>query len=206
MSPKDKETNINRIFVVSVTLALVLTLTGIFMGMAFRTRQLIHDTLMHESRAHFKSIVLTRKWNAKYGGVYVEKRDGVESNPYLENPDILGVNGKVYTKKNPALMTREISEYAEAEDLFKFHITSLNPLNPENRPDDFESKALAYFETGEDELAEIETLNNKRYFRYMAPLYVEEECLQCHAKQGYKLEKSETESVSCLILNVFMQR
>jgi diguanylate cyclase (GGDEF)-like protein len=185
--PGDKETNINRTFVVSVSLAIILILSGMFMGMAFRTRQLIDDTLMHEARAHFKGIILTRKWNAEYGGVYVEKRQGVESNPYLENPDILGVDGKVYTKRHPELMTREISEYAENEDMFKFHITSLNPLNPENRPDDFESKALAYFETGEDEIAQIEIINNKRHFRYMAPLYVEQECLQCHAKQGYKL-------------------
>jgi diguanylate cyclase (GGDEF)-like protein len=187
MSPKDKETNINRTFIISVSLAIILTLSGIFMGMAVRTRQLIDDTFLHEARAHFKSIVLTRKWNAKYGGVYVEKRHGVESNPYLENPDILGVDGKVYTKRHPALMTREISEYAEKEGLFKFHITSLNPLNPANRPDEFESKALALFDEGEEEFAQIETFNNKRYFRYMAPLYVDEECLQCHSKQGYKL-------------------
>jgi diguanylate cyclase (GGDEF)-like protein len=30
-------------------------------------------------------------------------------------------------------------------------------------------------------------MNKKTYFRYMAPLYVESECLQCHAKQGYNL-------------------
>jgi len=50
----------------------------------------------------------------------------VISNPYLVNPDITAVDGKVYTKKNPALMTREISELAAKEGEYQFHITSLN--------------------------------------------------------------------------------
>ncbi len=43
--------------------------------------------------------------------------------------------------KNPALMTREISEYARESGDFIYHITSINPLNPNNTPDDFEKSA-----------------------------------------------------------------
>ena len=84
-------------------------------------------------------------------------------------------------------MTREISEYSEKEGLFKFHITSLNLLNPANKPDDFETRALFLFERGTKEFSITEKKNNITYFRYMAPLYVEEECLQCHSNQGYKI-------------------
>jgi diguanylate cyclase (GGDEF)-like protein len=119
--------------------------------------------------------------------VYVEKKPGMLANPYLENPDIKTCDGKVYTKKNPALMTREISEYSEKEGLISFHMTSLKPLNPQNRPDAFEAKALQSFEKGAEERYQIEERHGRAFFRYIAPLYVEEECLQCHAKQGYKI-------------------
>jgi diguanylate cyclase (GGDEF)-like protein len=83
-------------------------------------------------------------------------------------------------------MTREISEYASEEDQFSFHITSLKLLNPNNEPDEFEKKALRSFESGEEEASLIVTTNNKAYYRYMAPLYVDESCLECHSEQGYK--------------------
>ena len=66
-------------------------------------------------------------------------------------------------------------------------MTSLNPLNPNNKPDEFEARALRLFEKGEKEAFEEKKLNSGSYFRYMAPLYVEKDCLQCHAKQGYRL-------------------
>jgi diguanylate cyclase (GGDEF)-like protein len=140
------------------------------------------------ARVLFNTIVLTRKWNANYGGVYVEKRAGVESNPFLMNPDIRTTNGMVLTKRNPALMTREISEYAAREGMFTFHLTSLNLLNPQNKPDAFEKQALQAFERGEwKEVTRMEKITGRSYFRYMAPLYVESECLQCHRNQDYKV-------------------
>jgi len=156
--------------------------------MAIRTRQLLNEENIIQARIVFNTIVLARKWNAKYGGVYVEKKHGVESNPYLENPDIRTVDGRVFTLRNPALMTREISEHAEKEGMFKFHITSLRLINPHNKPDEFEEKALRQFETGAvKELFQTELINKRRYFRYMAPLYIEQDCLQCHKHQNYAI-------------------
>ena len=144
-----------------------------------------------QARVVFNTIVLTRKWNANYGGVYVEKKEGVESNPYLINPDIKTVDGRVFTLRNPAFMTREISEYAEKEGMFKFHITSLKLMNPHNEADEFEKKALLQFETGAvKEVSGTELVNNRTYFRYMAPLYIENDCLQCHKHQNYAVGDS----------------
>ncbi len=75
----------------------------------------VEEFVLARARAHFRDIVLTRRWAAEYGGVYVEKREGVEANPYLENPDVVADNGKTYTLRNPALMTREVSELAARE-------------------------------------------------------------------------------------------
>ena len=183
---KDQEKTIYARFIISVGITFVACLFGIFLIVSITNRKLIYEQAKTQARSIFNSIVMTRKWNARYGGVYVEKKAGMVSNPYLDHPDIVTVDGKIYTQKNPALMAREISEYAEQEGLFKFHITSLNLLNPDNTPDAFETRALHLFEKGENELFANEQKGKSTYFRYMAPLYVEESCLQCHAKQGYK--------------------
>ena len=65
-------------------------------------------------------------------------------------------------------------------------ITSLKPLNPNNQPDDKERTALTAFETGVPEFAWEQDIDGMAHYRYMAPLKVEESCLTCHAKQGYR--------------------
>jgi diguanylate cyclase (GGDEF)-like protein len=173
-------------FIISTGLVIALVLSGIFLDMAIRTRQLMNEENIIQARVVFNTIALTRKWNANYGGVYVEKKQGVESNPYLINPDIKTVDGRVFTLRNPAFMTREISEYAEKEGLFKFHITSLKLMNPHNEADEFEKKALLQFEGGAvKEVTKTEVINNRTNFRYMAPLRIENDCLQCHKHQHY---------------------
>jgi uncharacterized phosphosugar-binding protein len=121
--------------------------------MAVRTSQLIKEENLVQARTLLDSILLARKWNSDYGGVYIEKKKGVQSNPYLKDPDIRTTDGRIFTNRNPALMTREISEYARREGRFVFHITSLKPLNPGNAPDSFETEALKLFEKGIVELS-----------------------------------------------------
>jgi len=180
------ERTIYRSFILSAGLVFLFCLIIIFSVVTATNRKLIYEQAKTEARALFHSIVITRKWNAVHGGVYVEKKAGMISNPYLDDPDITSTDGRVFTKKNPALMTREISAYAEQEGLFRFNITSLKPLNPDNRPDAFEERALTLFEQGEKEAFQSEHLKGKTVFRYMAPLFVDQECLKCHAIQGYR--------------------
>lgn len=176
-----------RAFIVSVSLAVAVCISGAFLGIALRARTLIKNEMLNRARTDFRTIVQVRAWNASYGGVFVEKRVGVVSNPYLEHPDIQGTDGRWYTKKNPALMTREISERIKQSEGYGFHITSLNPLNPGNQPDPKESEALRSFETGSQERFWTEAIGGRTYTRYMAPLRAEQSCLECHAKQGYKV-------------------
>ena len=180
----------NRIFkrfFLTASLVIGLCVSGIFLGLALRSKSLLSDQAIAQARAHFQGIVLTRKWSAMHGGVYVIKRPGMESNPYLENPDLKAADGRTLTLKNPALMTREISELANEDSLFTFHITSLHPINPKNAPDAFEAKALSEFEAGKKESIMVEDKSQGARLRYMAPLFVEQPCLSCHARQGYSL-------------------
>ena len=184
--PVKREQQLYRTFILSTGLVITLALLAIFLNMAARTKELLTEENQIQARVVFNTITMARKWNADYGGVYVEKRPGVLSSPYLHDPDI-AADGKVYTKRNHAVMTRELSEYAAREGLYRFHLTSLKLLNPANKPDSFETEALRRFERGEREFSRIELIGNHSYYRYMAPLYIERECLQCHGQQGYKV-------------------
>lgn len=176
-------------FSINISLVILLVILGTFIGLFLNNKRLVETGLVLRAQSHFNNILLTRRWNAAYGGVYVEKKLGVVSNPYLKDPDIQTVDGKTYTKKNPALMTREISELAlqDKSEVYQFHITSLKTINPANAPDAFERTSLESFEKGAKETITRQQNGDKLYFRYMAPLFVEESCLQCHTGQDYKL-------------------
>ncbi len=170
-----------------VSLVVAVFVFGLYLGIYMRDKKLIQEQIVTNARAHFQNIVLTRMWNAKHGGVYVEKKPGILSNPYLENPEITTTDGRIFTLRNPAMMTREISELADIHGVFKYHITSLKPLNPRNVPDEFERKALESFELGETEATTEEARGDHTVFRFMAPLETTQACLRCHEKQGYKI-------------------
>ncbi|HQL00926.1 MAG TPA: diguanylate cyclase [Smithellaceae bacterium] len=177
-------------YLLGICLIIALIVLSVFWGFHLRTNALFERQMVNSSRAFFEEIVITRQWMADHGGVYVEMRPGDEVNPYLQTiPGLKTVirdaDGKKYMLKNPALATREISEIADRQGSFRFHITSLNPLNPANAPDEFERRALERFARGEPDVSGFETHPEGQVFRYMAPLVTESACLKCHAQQGY---------------------
>jgi len=174
-------------FSLSLILIVLLFISILYSDIFLSQEKSINKEFKSKASSIFNGIVMTRKWNAMYGGVFVEKKEGIQSNPYLKNPDIETIDGKIFTKKNPALMTREISEIAEKEGVFKFRITSLILLNPNNAPDEFEKESLLSFENGTAEAFIKEDINGIPFYRYMAPLLVDETCLKCHDNNGYKV-------------------
>lgn len=174
------------IFMTSLAVTMVVLLSGIFIATAAQSARQVDETILGNGRSLFRELVLARRWAAGYGGVYVRKGPGVESNPWLVNPDLEAADGSMLTLRNPSLMTKEISALAARDEGFHFHITSLRPLNPGNAPDAFERAALERFEAGEREYWDTVDGPGGREFRYMGALMTEESCLQCHAVQGYQ--------------------
>ena len=174
-----------------IGLLICLVVLSVFWGFYYRSTELIQSQLLYQGQSFFQEIVITRQWLAQHNGVYVKMEPGVTVNPYLLQVSNLKVvikdeDGQLYTLKNPALATREISEMAQEKGLLQFHITSLNPLNPANSPDPFERQALQSFASGVKEVGTFETRGDEVYFRYMAPLATEKSCLNCHQGQGYQ--------------------
>ncbi len=138
----------------------------------------------------FNMVVLTRAWNAEHGGVYVPATKKSPPNPYLIHPhrDLVTRDGQQLTMINPAYMTRQLSELAEARGGTAFHITSLKPIRPANAPDAWEQSALQSFEAGTREVISLQKSKGEpTRLRYMAPLRVAEPCMVCHAQQGYRV-------------------
>lgn len=174
-----------------IFLAICLILVSVFWGFSYKAGQLIEAQLRQQGQAFFQEVVLTRDWLAQHGGVYVPLTPQMQVNPYLLKIPRLKVviqdqEGNHYTLKNPALVTREISEIAAGQGLFRFRITSLLPLNPQNAPDAFERRSLEKFARGETEAYGYIEEGGRNIFRYMAPLPTKESCMPCHAAQGYR--------------------
>lgn len=174
-------------FFFNLVLIFIGFLCAVYLGVFLNNRQAIEQELLSRARSIVETVVFTRNWNARHGSVYVEKKPEMVANPYLENPDIETVDGRVFTQKNPALMVREISEMIGDEGTFQFRMASLKPINPDNVPDQFETEALKAFEDGVLEVSTREEQQQGTYFRYMVPLIVEPSCLECHAKQDYRI-------------------
>jgi signal transduction histidine kinase len=175
-------------FVIGVIAVLTITMGLSLYVISKKHTELVMEQVDVQAKTLFKQVLLTRRWIADHGGVFVEKLPWKESNPYLKDAEITDIKGKRYIKESPAMVTKELSRYAKKEGLFWFHITSLKLINPQNVPDDFEKKALMLFEEGDiKELSRIEKVEGSSFYRYIAPLYVEKACLRCHAQQGYKV-------------------
>lgn len=175
-------------YIIAISIVLVIVLGLLFLLLLKKHEQMIMTQLEMQAKALFKQVVITRRWIAEHGGVFVEKLPWIEPNPYLRNATITDIKGKRYIKENPAMVTKQLSRYAEHEKLYMFHITSLKLMNPENKPDAFETRWLQEFERETvREASAVERIGRGRYYRYIAPLYVEKACLDCHGRQGYRV-------------------
>ena len=159
----------------------------LFWNITIEKKGTLEAARIQATTAYEKDIIY-RRWNAWHGGVYAPETKETTPNSYLNilDRDIQTPGGAKLTKINPAYMTRQIHEISEKTNGVKGHITSLNPIRPENAPDDWEKKALKTFEKGKKEESSVEVIDDVTYLRFMRPLITEKKCLNCHAIQGYK--------------------
>lgn len=164
-------------------------ISAFYLFMLYRTasfdEKMILKQAEQQARMLYKQIVLTRQWAADHKGLFVQKAEGVEANPYLELPMMTDTEGHIFFMRNPAMITRELAAYAKRDGLGFFRVTSLTPINPENGPDEFEKAALTSFEEGTEEIIDVDETEMGRVVRFIAPLRVTASCLGCHARHGY---------------------
>ncbi len=188
-SPAEKYKTLKN-YVLGVTLSWTLVLGCV--GLFFWVDHLHHirANIIDQARDAFNKDLVFRRWAAGHGGVYVAPTKETPPNPYLSHllhRDITTSDGHSLTLVNPAYMIRQVHELGLNQFGFRGHITSLRPLRPENRPDEWETKALNRFASGVNEVAEKVLIEGRPFIRLMKPLYAEESCLKCHGVQGYKI-------------------
>ncbi len=176
----------------ALLLAVVWTLLvgGSLLWNIHHERHEILELTRAEARGTYNKDLVYRRWAAGHGGVYVPVSDKTSPNPYLSNVeerDIMTPSGRLLTLMNPAYMTRQVHELSREQYGLRGHITSLNPIRPENAPDPWETEALRAFERGKPEVDSVERIDGQPYLRMMFPMVTEESCLKCHAQQGYEV-------------------
>jgi len=175
-------------FIIAIGAILLCSYSLLLFNSSRIQHDLIYGQARQQARMLHKQIILTRKWVADHNGLYVMETNTARPNPFLDRPVIQGANGLVYVKRNPAMVTRELSEYAARDNWYMFRVTSLHPINPANAPDAFERQSLLSIEKeSKKEIIAIINDQSGRILRYVAPLTVEKPCLHCHARQGYQL-------------------
>lgn len=178
-------------FLLTIGSVVAVTLLLLFTIIARMSERAVVGQVDEQSRALLEQMVITRAWVSDRGGVYARKGPGVKENPYLPGTTVRDAAGREYVFHNPAYVTRLLSEYAERQDLYRLHLTSLKPVNPANAATPFEARALrgfeaAGFEASKAGAAAVVVEDGARFYQRVRPLQVEASCLRCHASQGYK--------------------
>lgn len=144
-----------------------------------------------EAIANINKDFAFRQWSTAHGGVYVPVAPATNTyaNPYLDVPerDIQTPSGRQLTLMNPAYMVRQMQQNFDSLYGVRGRITSLKPLNPNNAPDEWETRVLESFEHGAREAAEVTMLGGVPYLRAMRAFVTEKGCLKCHGHQGYQV-------------------
>ena len=176
---------------ISLCIVISIFIAAIFIFLDNNTSRLMLQRVHEQAITYLDLINHTKQWNFDYGGVYVEKMNGVTSNIYLKNlgidPDIQCADKRVLTIRNHAIMTSEISRRSEQSDGVKFRLTSLTPLDAANKPDTFERNGLKLLSKEKSEHYEMITASAHPVFRYISPLYAKKSCLGCHRGHTVRL-------------------
>ncbi len=173
-------------FLLSICLIIVPTIGAIFLWVALENRKNSLEQVLNQARILTRQVIITRQWISDCGGILVKKNSlGAKGTFYAFEGSVNTEDG-LYVKFTPSMVTKKLSQYSSREQLYRFRLAGLSPINPENKPDLFESSALQLF-TGSNinEIYRIEKEKGTRYLRYLVPLTAKASCLKCHKEQGY---------------------
>jgi signal transduction histidine kinase len=172
-------------FFLCIVLIVLPTLGVIFTWAGIQNKNQSDEQVVNQARILARQIVLTRQWVTDCGGIFVDVKSRGAKDIACFFDDKLHTNHGEFQRFTPAMVTRKLSQYSTRQDLYRFRLASLNPLNPENKPDGFEREAINLFRTQKvNETFRFANNSGNQYFQYMVPLYLEKQCLECHNREG----------------------
>jgi len=142
-----------------------------------------------QARTVYEKDLIYHRWATLHNGVFVPITERSQPNPYLAHipgANVITNEGVKLTLVNPEYMIRQVYGMQSRDFEPIEHITSLDPVHPENKADDWEAAALKSFDEGQKEAVSVEEIGGVPYLRFMRPMITEKGCLKCHAVQGYE--------------------
>jgi methyl-accepting chemotaxis protein len=179
---------LNRSITTQFTIVFVVALLLVVGSFYLVLDSVYHTELKSQAETVADNVDAFGTWVSQYGRVWVKDND----KSFLGQVTLttIAADGAAvaapapadlwhFYSKNPALAQREFSEVVEkSTSPAKFRMTSHNFMNPVNKPDAFETKALDQIRS--KHLTEYyEVLPDG--FRYARALYEKPSCLACHA-------------------------
>lgn len=178
-------------YIEKYTLLALIVWTGIFVFSYITNlnneKETVHQLAVNEIRSNFHDIDTFRGWISSHGGVYVPISEKVVPNPtiaHFPDRDIETTTGKQLTLINTPYLLKQLSSNDPVR--FNAHMTGLNPINPANRPDEWETDALQLMINGKKEVCEIVEYNSAPHMRLIRPAVFNEKCASCHTDKTYK--------------------
>jgi PAS domain S-box-containing protein len=148
------------------------------------------DIARSEAGGAWKKEAAVFRWAASKRSIYVPVTNSTLPDPHLAqltDRDIATPSGHKLTLISPPMIMTQVHARDQEQFGLHGHITSLQPIRPQDTPDPWEKEALEAFAAGHDEVCAESTINGRRYLRLMRPLVIDKSCLTCHAEQGYKV-------------------
>ena len=172
-------------FLCCIVLIIFPTLGIIFTWAAIQNENQAVNQAVNQARILSRQVILTRQWISDCGGIFVDMQSQGAKDVSCFFDDSLKTSAGQYQRFTPSMVTRKLSQYSLRQDLYRFRLASLNPLNPENRAEGFEKTALIKFKTdGVHEMFRFATRNGRNFMQYVVPLHLEKGCLECHRGHG----------------------
>ncbi|MCP4691537.1 MAG: DUF3365 domain-containing protein, partial [Desulfobacterales bacterium] len=141
-----------------------------------------------EAEENIQWILAVKLWGASRGGVFAPTFENTP-NPHLahvKDRDLRTTDGEKFTLMNPAYGIQQMKELLLARRGAVGRMTSLDPLRPENGPDQWERAALIELQKGTPEISEYTRVDGRPVLRMMRPIVADAACLKCHGRQGWK--------------------
>jgi len=134
-----------------------------------------------------------RKWISSHGGIYVKIDNSIQPNPILENDsnrDLTTLSGINLTLINTPYLLRDLEQNYLSGHLDKARMVSSQPVNPLNKTDPWENKAIQSLANGAEKVNELVIDDNGQdVMRLIRPIHLQNECLACHA--GISIKEGE---------------